>query len=76
MTNATTNNVTRKEAEKKCKYKSLCVEVKRMWNVKCVIKPEITGAVGIETKVLKKSLEAIPVQRSIDSLHKIAVLGT
>jgi hypothetical protein len=27
-------NVVQKEAEKKLKYKSLCEEIKRMWNLK------------------------------------------
>jgi hypothetical protein len=30
-------NVVQKEAEKKLKYKSLCVEIQRMWNLKCAI---------------------------------------
>jgi hypothetical protein len=45
-----------------------------MWNLKCIIKPVITGATGIETNVLKKKLETIPVQHSIESLKKTAVL--
>ena len=28
-------NVVQKEAEKKLKYKSLCIEIHRMWNLKC-----------------------------------------
>ena len=32
-------NVMQKEAEKKLKYKSLCVELQRMWNLKCKIIP-------------------------------------
>jgi hypothetical protein len=42
----------------------------------CEIIPLVTGATGIVTKVLKKNLEAIPGKRSIDSIHKTAVLGT
>jgi hypothetical protein len=30
-------NVTLKEAEKKLKYNSLCIEIQRMWNMKCMI---------------------------------------
>ena len=30
-------NVVQKEAEKKLKYKSLCIETQRMWNLKCTI---------------------------------------
>jgi len=43
-------NVVKKEAEKKLKYKSLCIEIKRMWNLKCTILPVIIGATGIVTR--------------------------
>ena len=63
-------NVVKKEAEKKLKYKSLCVEIKRMWNLKCRILPVITGATGIVAKSLRKNLEAVPGKYSIDSPQK------
>ena len=68
-------NVVRKEAEKKLKYKSLCIEMQRMWNLKCKIVPVITEATGIVTRSLKKNLENIPGKHSIDSLQKTAILG-
>ena len=34
-------NIVQKEAEKKLKYESLCIEVQRMWNLKCKIVPVI-----------------------------------
>ena len=43
-----------KEAEKKLKYKSLCIEIQRMWNLKYTIVPVITGATGIVTRSLRK----------------------
>jgi hypothetical protein len=49
-----------KKRRKEVKYKSLCVEIKRMWNMKCVIIPVITADTGIVTKVLKKNLETVP----------------
>jgi hypothetical protein len=47
-------NATQKEAEKKLKYKSLCIEIQRMWNMKCMIMLLVTGATGIVTEGLKK----------------------
>ena len=63
-------NVVQKEAEKKLKYKSLCIEIQRMWNLKCTIVPVIIGATGIVMRSLKKNLETIPGKHSIDSLQK------
>ena len=69
-------NVVQKEAEKKLKYKSLCIEIQRIWNLKCTIIPVIIGATGIVTRSFRKNLEAVPGKHSIDSLQKTAVLGT
>ena len=57
-------------------YKSLCIEIKRMWNLKFTIMPVIIGATGIVTRSLRKNLEAVPGKHSIDSLKKTTVLGT
>jgi len=65
-----------KEAVKKLKYKSLCMEMQGIWNLKCTIKPVITGATGIVRRSFRKNLEAIPRRHSIDSVQKTAVLGT
>jgi len=67
-------NVVQKEAEK-LKYKSLCIEIQRMWNLKCTIIPVIIGASGIVTRSLRNNLEAAPGTHSIDSLQKTAILG-
>jgi len=69
-------NVVQKEAEKKLKYKSLCIEIKRMWNLKCTITPVTIGTTGIVRGSLRKNLEAVPGKHSIDSLQKTAILGT
>ena len=69
-------NVVQKEAEKKLKYKSLCIEIQRMWNLKCTIVPVIIGATGTVTRSLKKNLETTPGKHSIDSLQETAILGT
>ena len=54
----------------------LCIEIQRMWNLKCTIVPVIIGATGIVTRSLRKDLEAVPGKHSIDSLQKTAILGT
>ena len=69
-------NVVQKEAEKKLKYKSLCIEMQRMWNLRCTIVPVIIGATGIVTRSLKKNLKTITGKHSIDSVQKTAILGT
>ena len=69
-------NDVQNEAEKKLKYKSLCIEIQRMWNLKCTNVPVINGATGIVTRILKKNLETIPGKNSIDSLQKTATLRT
>jgi hypothetical protein len=40
-------NVVQTEAESKLKYKSLCIEIQRMWNLKCTIMPIIIGALEL-----------------------------
>ena len=60
----------------KLKYRSLCIEIQRMCNMKCMIIPRITGATGLVTKGLKKILESMPEKHAIDSLQKTAMLGT
>jgi hypothetical protein len=67
------SNVVQKEAEKKLKYKNLCIEIQRMWNLKCKIIPLIIGTTGIVTRSLRKNLEAVPGKHS---LQKTAILGT
>ena len=69
-------NVVQKEAEKMLKYKSLCIEIQRTWNMKCAVIPVIIGASGIVTRSLGKHLETTPGKHSIDSLQKTAILGT
>jgi hypothetical protein len=49
---AADENVMEKEAEKKLKYKCLCIETKQMWHIKCTIVPVITVANGMVRKVL------------------------
>ena len=67
-------NVVQKEAEKNLKYNSLCIEIQRMWNLKCTIVPVTIGATGIVTRSLRKNLETVPGKHSIDSLQKTVYL--
>jgi hypothetical protein len=69
-------NVVQKEAEKKLKYKNLCIEIQRMWKLKYTIIPVIIGATGIVTRSVNKNLEAVPGKHSKESLQKTAILGT
>jgi hypothetical protein len=69
-------NVVQKEVEKTLKYKSLCIQIRGMWNLKYKIIPVINGAAGIATKGLRKNFEAIPGKHSIDSLKRTAILRT
>jgi len=65
-----------KEADKKLKYKSLCIEIQRMWDLKCTIIPIMNGATGIVTRSLRKNLQDVPGKHSTDSLKNSAILGT
>jgi len=56
--------------------KSVCIEIQRMWNLKCTIVPVIIGATGIVTRSLRKNLEAVSGKYSTDSLQKTAILRT
>ena len=60
-------NVVQKKAEKKLKYKRLCTEIQRMWNLKCTIVPVIIGATGIVTRSLRKLWKLY--QENIRQIH-------
>jgi hypothetical protein len=46
-------NAIQKEAEEKLNYKSLSIEIQRMWNMKCFVMPVIIGVTVIVSKWLK-----------------------
>jgi hypothetical protein len=60
-------NVVQKEAEKRLKHKILCIEIQRMWNLKCTIIPVIIGATGIVTRSLRKNLKVIPGKHCLEA---------
>jgi len=65
-----------KGSGKEVKIQSLCIEIQRMWNLKCTVVPAIIGASGIVTRSLRKNMGAVPGKHSIDSLQMTAILGT
>jgi len=60
-----------KEAERKIKYKSLCIEVQGMWNLKFKIMSVITGITGIVTSLQKTAILGIShiIRRVLQSEH-------
>jgi hypothetical protein len=64
-------NVTHEEARQKLKYKNICIETQRMWNMKYFVNPADIGATGTVTSGLRKYLEEIPGKHSINSLQKL-----
>jgi c-di-GMP-binding flagellar brake protein YcgR len=62
-----------KGSRKEIQYKSKCIKIQRMCNMKLIIIPVINGATRILTKGLKKNLEAITGKHSLDSLPTTAI---
>lgn len=69
-------NIIKKEAEKQLKYKSLMIEIQRMWNAKTVIIPVVIGVTGFVTKSFREHLQQIPGVHSPNHLQQVAILGT
>ena len=69
-------NITKKEAEKKLKYKDLEIEISRMWKTKTRVIPFVIGATGAVSKDWTKLKNEIPGKHSLVLAQKSAVLGT
>ena len=69
-------NVVNKDAEKKLKYKSLAIEVSRMWGMKTEVVPIVIGALGIVPLSLPKNLSKLPGLPTVCEVQEIALLGT
>ena len=65
-----------KESEKKEKYLDLARELKKQWNMKVTIVPNVIGALGTITKGLLKGLEDLKVGRRVETIQTTALLRT
>ena len=65
-----------KESEKKDKYFDLARELKKRWNMKVTIVPNVFGALGTVTKELLKGLEDLEVGGRVETIQTTALLRT
>jgi len=70
-------NIISKETEKNVKYHDLCIELKRLWNLKSIkVIPIVIGCLGPFSPNLLKYLKGLPGKHPIVPLVKAAILGT
>jgi hypothetical protein len=60
--------VIQEEAEKVLKYKELKIEIQRMWTVKTMAIPVITGATGTISKSFRTYVSTIPGNHEVKEL--------
>ena len=65
-----------KESEKKNKYLDLAIELKKLWNMKVTIVPNVIGALGTIFKGLLKGLEDLEVGGRVETIQTTALLRT
>ena len=65
-----------KECEKRYKYLDLVRELKKLWNMKLTIIPNVIGAFGTVTKGLSKGLEDLAVYGWVETIQKTSLLKT
>ena len=63
-------------SEKKDKYLDLARELKKLWNIKVTIVPNVIGALGTITKGLLKGLGDLEVGRRVETIQTTALLRT
>ena len=69
-------NVSKKETEKRLKYKDLQIEISRMWNVKTKVIAVVVGALGTKSDNFNKEIELIPGKPIAEDIQNIALNGT
>ena len=68
------HHVKLKESKKKDKY--LSRKLKKLWNMKVTIIPNVIGAFGKVTKGLLKVLEDLETRRRVETIQTITLLRT
>ena len=70
-------NIVDKEWEKILKYVDLCLELQKIWNLRCIkFIPIVIGVLGSFTPNLLKNLEVLPGVHKIGPLLRAALLGS
>ena len=70
-------NIISKETEKIVKYHDLCIELKRLWNLKSInVIPIVIGCLESFSSNLLKYLKELPGKHPIAPLVKTAILGS
>ena len=70
------SGVKEKGEEKIEKYQNLASELRRMWEVKTKVVPNVSGALGTVPLRLKGNLKGIAINTSISLIQKSALLGS
>ena len=65
-----------KECEKNDKYLGLARELKKLWNMKMTIVPNVIGAFGTISKGLLKGLEDLEVGGRMETIQMTTLLRT
>uniref|UniRef100_A0A0L8HMU9 Uncharacterized protein n=1 Tax=Octopus bimaculoides TaxID=37653 RepID=A0A0L8HMU9_OCTBM len=67
-------NVSRKECEKRSHYKSLQIEIAKMWKRCTTIIPVVIGALGMIKKGSEKYIKQLPGDSNLRELQKITLM--
>ena len=70
------NNVSVKTVEKLSKYKSLEIEIQKMWETKTTVIPIVIGSLGLINKNIYSFLDKLPCKIQLSEIQKTVLLGT